>query len=101
MPNVMGVPHHMDNDTLLLPKRKANKLKTKLHFNRVNMQRKNPNVWTAHNSHGCFQAERVVIMKDGVVIAETVFKPEAKQPRAYFLTKGNVKYKGKTAIVEI
>lgn len=77
------------------------KLKTKLHFNRINMQRGKPNVWTAHNSHGCFQAERIVIMKDGEVIAETVFNPEGRQPRAYFITKGDVKYKGDTAIVEV
>jgi len=77
------------------------KLKTKLHFNRVNMQRGNPNVWTAHNSHGCFQAEKLVIMHEGKVVAETVFKPEAKQPRAYFETHGQVRYEGKTAIVEV
>jgi hypothetical protein len=80
---------------------KKTKLKTRLHFNRINMQRGNPNVWTAHNSHGCFQAEKLVVMHDGKVVAETVFSPTAKQPRAYFVAHGNVKYKGGTAIVEV
>jgi hypothetical protein len=77
------------------------KLKTRLHFNRVNMVRGNPNVWTAHNSRGCFQAEKLVIMHDGKVIAETVFAPEAKQPRAYFVAQAEVKYRGKKAIIEV
>lgn len=78
----------------------AKLLKTKLHFNRVNMQRKNPKVWTAHNSHGCFQAEKLVIKKDGQTVAETVFKPEAHQPRAYFTVFGKITIDGNTVIVE-
>lgn len=77
------------------------KLKTKLHFNRVNMIRGNPNVWTAHNSRGCFGATKLVIMHGGKVVAETVFNPEARQPRAYFTAQGSVKYKGSTAIIEV
>lgn len=77
------------------------KLKTKLHFNRVNMQRGNPNVWTAHNSRACHQAEKLVIMHDGKVVAETVFDPKARQPRAYFTAQASVKYKGSTAIIEV
>jgi len=80
--------------------RKA-KLKTKLHFNRINMQRGNPNVWTAHNSRGCFAATKLVIMHKGEVVAETVFDPKANQPRAYFVAQAEVKYRGKTAIVEV
>lgn len=79
----------------------SKKLKTRLHFNRVNMQRGNPNVWTAHNSRGCFQAQKLIIMHDGKVVAETVFSPTAKQPRAYFSTQGNVKYRGSSAIIEV
>lgn len=82
-------------------KLKKTKLKTRLHFNRVNMQRGNPNVWTAHNSRGCFQAEKLVIMHDGKVVAETVFSPTARQPRAFFTAQADVKYKGKTAIIEV
>lgn len=77
------------------------KLKTKLHFNRVAMQRGSPNVWTAHNSRGCFGAKKLVVMHDGKIIAETVFDPKARQPRAYFVTHGKVKYRGGTAIVEV
>jgi hypothetical protein len=80
---------------------KAKAVKTKLHFNRVNMQRGKAEVWTAHNSRGCFQAKKLVIMHEGKVVAETVFAPEAKQPRAYFVAQGNVKYKGSTAIIEV
>lgn len=77
------------------------KLKTKVHFNRVNMQRGNPKVWTAHNSHGCFQGERIVILHRGKVVAETVFNPTAKQPRAYFLTYGEVRVDNGVTIVEV
>lgn len=77
------------------------KLKTKMHFNRVNMQRGNPNVWTAHNSRGCFGAEKLVIMHDGKVVAETVFDPKARQPRAYFVAYAEVKYRDKKAIIEV
>jgi len=77
------------------------KLKTKLHFNRVAMQRGNPNVWTAHNSRGCFQAKKLVVVHGGKVVAETVFDPEARQPRAYFVARASVRYRGGTAIVEV
>lgn len=56
------------------------RLKFRLHFNRINMQRGNPNVWTVHNSRGCFQAQKVVVM----VPVESVFKKDGRQPRAYF-----------------
>ena len=79
----------------------SKKLKTRLHFNRVNMQRGNPKVWTASNSRACNQAEKLVIMHDGKVVAETVFNPTARQPRAYFVAQGSVKYKGNTAIIEV
>lgn len=77
------------------------KLKTKLHFNRINMQRKDSRVWTASNSQGCNQAERIVLTRNGEVIAETTFDPAARQPRAYFTVYGTVTYKGKTTIVEV
>jgi hypothetical protein len=60
--------------------------KFKIHFNRINMQRGNPKVWTVHNSRGCFQGEKVVLE----VPVETVFKPNGKQPRAYFIGRGIV-----------
>lgn len=75
--------------------------KTRVHFNRIAMQRNSPEVWTAHNSAGCFGAEKIQIVHDGKVVAETVFNAKARQPRAYFATYGNVRYEGTTAIVEV
>lgn len=80
---------------------KRSKLKTRLHFNRINMQRGNPNVWTASNSHACNQAEKLVVMHKGKVVLETVFKPEAQQPRAYFVATGQVTMKGGVATIEV
>lgn len=77
------------------------KLKTRLHFNRVNMQRGKKEVWTASNSKACNQAEKLIIMHNGEIVAETVYNPAAKQPRAYFVTSAKVRYKGKVAIVEV
>jgi hypothetical protein len=51
------------------------KVKTKLHFNRIAMQRGKPEVWTAHNSRGCFGAEKLVIMHDGKESARGPIKP--------------------------
>ena len=67
-------------------------LKTKVHFNRVNMFRKSLNVWTAHNSRGCFQGEKIVMQ----VPMETVFNPEGRQPRAYFTGKARIRIEGTT-----
>lgn len=71
------------------------RLKFKAHFNRVNMQRGNPNVWTVHNSRGCFQGEKIQLH----VPVETVFKPNAPQPRAYFVGYGTVSMEGSVIIV--
>jgi len=65
------------------------------------MQRGNPRVWTAHNSRACFQGEKVVIRHNGVIVAETVFNPDGKQPRAYFKGKGNITAKGNTVFVDV
>jgi len=65
------------------------------------MQRGSPNVWTAHNSRGCFGAKKLIIKHNGKIIAETVFDPKAKQPRAYFTTQASVKYRGGSAIIEV
>lgn len=60
---------------------KANKrLMTVVHFNRIAMQRKEPWVWTVHNSLGCFQVQKVVLKCP----METVFKADGPQPRAKF-----------------
>ncbi len=62
------------------------RLKFRLHFNRINMQRGNPNVWTIHNSRGCFQTHKVIVH----VPLETIFKKDARQPRAYFSGYGTI-----------
>jgi hypothetical protein len=77
------------------------KLKTRLHFNRVNMQRGNPRVWTAKTSRACNQAEKIIVVHNGIAILETVFNPDKPQPRAYFVARGVVRYEGNTAIVEV
>jgi len=56
------------------------RLKFRAHFNRVNMQRGNPNVWTVHTSRGCFQGTGIV----SHVTMATVYKANGPQPRAYF-----------------
>jgi len=50
------------------------------------MQRGNPNVWTVHNSRGCFQGEEVIT----TVSMKTVFNKDGRQPRAYFVGRGRV-----------
>jgi hypothetical protein len=77
------------------------KLKTKIHFNRINMQRKDPRVWSAKNAHGCHMSEHIKVVHNGEVVLETVYKPEATQPRAYMLAKGNVRYENGVTIVEV
>ena len=70
-------------------------MKLRIHFNRVNMQRGSPNVWTVHTSKACFQGRRVRVS----VPLETVFRPEARQPRAYFVGYGRVHKRGGTLVV--
>jgi hypothetical protein len=48
------------------------------HFNRVNMHRKDPNVWTVHFRGTCFQGTDVIFN----VPTYTSYKPNRKQPRA-------------------
>ena len=62
-------------------------VKFRVHFNRVNMQRGNPNIWTVHTSKACHQGRSVRIL----VPVETVYNPEGRQPRAYFSGRGRIK----------
>jgi len=64
------------------------RLMTIVHFNRIAMQRGEPNVWTVHNSLGCFQVKEVRMRCP----MNTVFRADGPQPRA--------KFKG-AAIVEV
>lgn len=77
------------------------KLKTKLHFNRINMQRKDPRVWSAHNSRSCSMSEKIVVKVDGKVVLETEFKPEATQPRAYFVAYGTITQEDGVTVVNV
>jgi len=67
--------------------------KFRLHFNRINMQRGNTNIWTVHLSDKCIQVRDVKVC----VPIETVYKPTAEQPRAYLSGKGIVTVDGHTA----
>lgn len=69
------------------------RLKVRVHFNRCNMQRGLPKVWTVHTSRACYQVERVQIN----VPLEAVFRPEARQPRAFFTGYAHVRVRGNTA----
>jgi predicted HAD superfamily Cof-like phosphohydrolase len=82
-------------------KRLSRPLKMRLHFNRVNMQRGNPKVWTASSSQRCMQATKILIQHKGKTILETIFSPESRQPRAYLVTYARMKVRGSTAIVEV
>ncbi len=68
-----------------------------LHFNRINAQRRNPNVWTVHLSDQCIQTKSV----ECLVPIRTVYKgATARQPRAYFKGVGRIRtYKDKVRIV--
>lgn len=61
--------------------------KFRLHFNRINMQRGLPTVWTIHLSDRCIPAREV----DVQVPLRAVFKPEARQPRAWLEGRGVVR----------
>lgn len=62
----------------------SRKMKTKIHFNRVNMGRKDPRVWSAHTSRSCNMSEVIEIRHEGKVVARTVFMPNKKDnPRAW------------------
>lgn len=77
-------------------------MKVKLHFNRVNMQRKDPRIWSAHTSRACNPSENVVVMRDGVIVARTIFQPEKKDnPRAWIELYGDVTIKDGVTVVEV
>lgn len=65
--------------------------KVKLHFNRVNMQRGDERVWSAHTYKSCNMARDVAIMHGGAVIGRAVFHPDkADNPRAWVEFNGDV-----------
>jgi hypothetical protein len=48
------------------------------HFNRINMQRGDPRVWTIHFRGTCYQVEQIIFN----VPTRTTYKPDGHQPRA-------------------
>ncbi len=58
-----------------------------VHFNRINVARKDPDIWTVHMSDRCIQTKEVDIRTPLVSIYRG---PKARQPRAYFKGKAVV-----------
>lgn len=48
------------------------------HFNRINMQRKDPKVWTVHFRNVCYQGTGIIFN----VPTSTTYDPDGRQPRA-------------------
>ena len=70
----------------------------RLHFNRINMQRGNPNVWTVHVSGQCIPTRQVVVK----VPLVTQYNPKGRQPRALLVGRGVVKVlKGRVIISDV
>ena len=76
-------------------------MKTRIHFNRIAMQRRDPRVWSAHTSKSCNMSEKIVVKHQGKVVLETVFAPEARQPRAYLLAHGTITHENGVTVVEV
>ena len=58
----------------------------RFHFNRINMQRGSPNVWSVHVTGRCIQTPRIWCN----VPIESRFTPDGRQPRAVFAGRGEV-----------
>lgn len=67
----------------------------RIHFNRINMQRGNPNVWTVHTSGKCIQTRHVQCQ----VPLKSVFNPDGRQPRAFMKGVGEVDVHKKWVII--
>jgi hypothetical protein len=76
-------------------------MKVKLHFNRINMARRLREVWSAHTYRSCNSSEQVLIRHKGKIIGRTIFKPDAKQPRAFIELDGEVVYENGHAIIDV
>ena len=82
--------------------RKPRRQKVRLHFNRVNMQRKDSRVWSAHTSRACNMSEVVEIRHEGKVVARTVFQPTKKDnPRAWIEARGHVTVENGITVVNV
>ena len=70
--------------------------KFRVHFNRIAMQRKQPEVWSVQLSDRCLHAAQVEIR----VPCATVFSPEKKEnPRAFFVGLGVARQRGDRVII--
>lgn len=69
------------------------RLATVVHFNRIAMQQGKPEVWTVHNSLGCFGVKEVVMQ----VPMKTIYNPNGRQPRAKFHGMARVEIKNGVA----
>lgn len=76
-------------------------MKIKLHFNRINMQRKLQEVWSAHTHKDCNPSGEVVICYKNKIIGHTVYNPDGKQPRAYIEFYGTVTKTQHGSIIDI
>lgn len=56
------------------------------HFNRVNMFRKDPKVWTVHFRGTCYQGKEISYH----VVTSTEYKPEGRQPRARIVGRASI-----------
>lgn len=71
--------------------------KFRVHFNRIAMQRKQPDVWSVQLSDRCLHASRVDIL----VPVCTMFNPDKKQnPRAFFTGIGVARQRGDVVVIE-
>ena len=75
--------------------RTDNRLMTIVHFNRIAMARGQQEVWTVHNSLGCFAVKNVHVNTP----MYTVFDPAGKQPRAKFKGAAVLQIANGTAIL--
>lgn len=70
--------------------------KFRIHFNRIAMQRGQPDVWSVQLSDRCLHGSKVVMAGN----IETEFQPQRKNnPRAFFAGIGIVTQKGSTIYV--
>lgn len=72
-------------------------VKFRLHFNRINMQRRRPTIWTVHTHNLCIPASHVHVN----VPLDTEYKgPDAPQPRAFFTGRGIITQKGTEVYID-
>jgi hypothetical protein len=70
--------------------------KFRVHFNRIAMQRKQPEIWSVQLSDRCLHAAHVDIL----VPCATVFQPDKKEnPRAFFVGLGVARLRGNRVVI--